>query len=99
MTALALEPREASSPHPAVQEGAELLLEERGEAGGIGAGGRGEEGFQILAHHLMEDGALGLPGRVPQGRNGRNTVLAGRGFMRHDDVMTVADDDGIAASS
>jgi hypothetical protein len=60
--------------------------------------GGGEKGFQVLPHDLVEDGTCRIAGRVPQGRNGRRTMLAGRGFVSHDDVMTVTDGDGIAAS-
>jgi hypothetical protein len=98
VTAGALKAREAAGPHSTVQEAAELLLEERGEATGIGAGGGGEKGFQMLAHDLVEDGAFGVAGRVPRGRNGQRTVVAGRGFVSHDEVMTVVDGEGIAAS-
>ena len=98
MTAVALKTGKAPGPHAAVQEAAKLLLEERGESGGIGAGGGREKGLQVLAHHLMEHGALRMAGCGSQGRNGRRTMLAGRGFVSHDDVMTVADGDGIAAS-
>lgn len=99
VTARALKPSEAAGPHAAVEEGAELLLKERGESGGIGAGRGREKGLQVLAHLLMEHGALRMAGCVPQGRNGRRTVLAGLGFVSHDDVMTVVDGEGIAASS
>jgi hypothetical protein len=52
----------------------------------------------VLAHDLVEDGAFRVAGRVPRERNGRRIVVACRGFVSHDDVMTVVDGEGIAAS-
>jgi hypothetical protein len=42
---VALKTCKTPGPHSTVQEAAELLLEERGESGGIGASGGGEKGF------------------------------------------------------
>jgi len=80
VTAVGLKTRKIAGPNATVQEAAELLLEKRGEAGGIGTGGSREEGFQVLAHHLVEHGAFGLAGRVPQGRDGRSAFVAGSGL-------------------
>jgi hypothetical protein len=66
MTAVAPKPRKTPGPDAAVQEAAELLLEERGESTGIRACGSGEERLQVLAHYLVEDGALRVAGRVLQ---------------------------------
>ena len=63
VTAVALKTCRAPGPHSTVQEAAELLLEERGESGGIRAGGSGEKGFQVLAYHLMKHGAFGPAGQ------------------------------------
>jgi predicted nuclease of predicted toxin-antitoxin system len=60
------------------------LLEERGETGGISAGGGGEKGFQMLAHHLMEHGAFGLAGRVSQGGDGGAAFIACGGLASHE---------------
>ena len=64
MTAVALETRKAPGPDAAVQEAAELLLEERGKSTAIPACSGCEERLQVLAHHLVEDGALRVAGRV-----------------------------------
>jgi hypothetical protein len=45
VAAVALKTRKAPGPHSTVQEAAELLLEEGGGTGGIGAGGGREKGF------------------------------------------------------
>ena len=82
VTAVALKARKPPGPNSAVQEAAELLLEKGGESGGIGAGGGGEKGFQVLAHHLMEHGAFRVARRVPQGRNGGRAVVAGGGLSK-----------------
>jgi hypothetical protein len=82
VTALALKPCKAPSPNSAVQEAAELLLEKRRETAGISAGGGGEEGFQVLAHHLVEHGALRLAGRVAQGGDGRAVFVACGGLAQ-----------------
>ena len=84
VTPLALKPREAAAPDATLQEPAELLLEERGEAGGIRAGGSGEKRLQVFAHHLMEHGAFGLAGRIAQGGNGRAAFAACGGLARHE---------------
>lgn len=76
VTILALKPREALGPDAAVQEGAELLLEEAREPARIGAGRGGEEGFQMLAHHFVEDRAFSMAGCVPEGRHGRAAFVA-----------------------
>jgi hypothetical protein len=98
VTARALKPCEASGPHRAVEECAELLFEEHRQPPGIGAGGGREERLEVLADDLVEDGACRVAGRIPRGRNGLRTVFAGRGLVSYDEVMTVVDGGGIAAS-
>ena len=66
VTARALKTREAAGPDAAVEEAAELLLEKGGESGRIGTGSGRQEGLQVLAHHLVEDGAFRVAGHVPR---------------------------------
>ena len=62
---LAPNPCEASAERSARQELAELALDEAGKSAAVGAvGGLAQEGFQVLAHDAMEDGALRGPGLI-----------------------------------
>jgi hypothetical protein len=72
----------SSAPEAAVQEAPELLFEEGKKAGGISAGGGREEGLQVFAHDLVEDGACCVAGRVPQGRNGGMAIVARGGLAK-----------------
>ena len=59
---------------------AELVLEERGKPRGIGARGRREKRFQVLADDVVENGAGRVAGRVSAGRD-RSAVRAARGGL------------------
>jgi len=62
---LAPNPREPSAERSTRQELAELALDEAGKSAAVGAvGGLAQEGFQVLAHDAMEDGALRGPGLI-----------------------------------
>ncbi len=80
VTSLALKARKASRPESTVEEGAELLLQEGRNSGGIGADGGGEEGFEVLAHDLVKDGSCRVAGRVPEGCAGGSPLAARNGL-------------------
>jgi hypothetical protein len=82
VTTIALKTGKTPSPHSTVQEAAELLLEERGQSAGIGAGGGRKKRFQMLADDLMEHGAFGLAGRIAQGCHGRAAIVACGGLAQ-----------------
>ena len=84
-TALAPNAREASAERAARQELAELSLDEAGEPAAIAAvGDLAQEGFQVLAHDAMEDGALRGPGLIRGDAHGRRAseARAVRGSVR-----------------
>jgi hypothetical protein len=80
----ALKPREAAAPDPAVEEGAELLLEKAREPVRVGARRGSEEALQVLAYDLVEDGARRVARRVPEGCDGRAAPEACGGFVSHE---------------
>ena len=80
VTSLALKARKASRPESTVEEAAELLFQEGRNAGGIGADGGGEEGFEVLAHDLVKDGACRVAGRVAEGCDGGSTLATRNDF-------------------
>src|SRR5262245_2614744 len=70
--ALALKPRHAGLEHPAKQELSELTLDELRQAYPVaGLRGHVQEGFQLLADHLVEHGMLGVS-RAIHGRHTRH---------------------------
>src|SRR5438093_1831049 len=84
-TALAPNAREASAERAARQELAELSLDEAGEPAAIAAvGDLAQDGFQVLAHDAMEDGALRGPGLIRGDAHGRRAseARAVRGSVR-----------------
>ena len=75
----------ASAERAARQELAELSLDEAGEPAAIAAvGDLAQEGFQVLAHDAMEDGALRGPGLIRGDAHGRRAseARAVRGSVR-----------------
>lgn len=81
------DPRETPRQNAAVEVRQKLLLDEGGQADAVVLGTHlGEERIQVLLHHLVEDGALGLMPAIARERQARGSgspLVAARGHRRH----------------
>jgi hypothetical protein len=70
-TARAANPREAMAEQSAVEVPAELPFDEQRIAFTVQAPGLGQEGLEVLAHHLVQHALLGLAALIAGGQGSR----------------------------